>query len=171
MLFVDTFKAFPTVWLDGMFARLWQAGVRGKMFRVLHNLYDGARRVVSHEGCTTDSFTCDLGLHEGDVISPTLYLFFIDGLLREVGARHPGVTLLSPTGTTVSAVVGAMQADDFVAVCDTLDQVQAVANTVYAYSCKWRFRLNSAKSAVMHVSATGHSQLSESGAEGQLGNL
>ena len=64
MLFVDTFKAFPTVWLDGMFARLWQAGVRGKMFRVLHNLYDGARRVVSHEGCTTDSFTCDLGLRE-----------------------------------------------------------------------------------------------------------
>lgn len=163
MLFVDTFKAFPTVWLDGMFARLWQAGVQGKMFRVLHNLYDGAKRVVSHEGCTTDSFTCDLGLHEGDVISPTLYLFFIDGLLREVSVRHPGVTLLSSAGTPVSAVVGAMQADDFVAVCDTIDQVQAVANTVYAYSCKWRFRLNSAKSAVMHVSATGRSQLSESG--------
>jgi len=162
LLFVDTYKVFPTVWLDGLFESLWQAGVRGKMFRVLHNLYDGARRVVSHEGCTTDAFSCDLGLHEGDVISPTLYLFFIDGLLREVSAQHPGVTLLSPMGSSAS-VVAAMQADDFVAACGSLEEVQAVARTVYAYSCKWRFRLNSSKSAVMHVCASGSTPAAASG--------
>jgi hypothetical protein len=50
VLFVDTYKAFPTVWLDGLFQKLWDKGVRGKMFGVLYNLYQGARRVVSHEG-------------------------------------------------------------------------------------------------------------------------
>ena len=162
LLFIDTYKAFPTVWLDGLFEKLWQAGVRGKMFRVLHNLYQGAHRVMSYEGCTTDAFSCDLGLHEGDVISPTLYLFFIDGLLKEVHAKHPGVTLLSPMGIAES-VVAAMQADDFVAVCDSAEQARAVANTVYAYSCKWRFRLNSSKSALMHVAAAQSQELSESG--------
>ena len=44
-------------------------------------------------------------------------------------------------------------ADDFVAVCGSLEEAQAVAATVYAYSCKWRFQLNSAKSAIMHVAS------------------
>ncbi len=159
LLFVDTYKAFPTVWLDGLFAKLWEAGVCGKMFRVLYNLYQGAHRVVNYEGCTTDAFSCDLGLHEGDVISPTLYLFFIDGLLREVENKHPGVTLVGPS----RSVVVAMQADDLVCVCASAAEMQAVAQTVYAYSCKWRFRLNSSKSAVMHVAATGSQQLTDSG--------
>jgi hypothetical protein len=116
--------------------------VRGKLFRVLYNLYQGARRVVSHEGCVTDSFTCDLDLHEGDVISPTLYLYFIDDLLHEVHAKHPGITLMSPCGESSGQVVAAMQADDFVAVCGSVSEVQAVAATVYSYCCKWRFKLN-----------------------------
>jgi hypothetical protein len=163
LLFVDTYKAFPTVWLDGLFARLWEAGVRGKMLRVLHNLYVGAHRVVSHEGCTSDAFSCTLGLHEGDVISPTLYLFFIDGLMREIEAQHPGVTLAQGCRRPSQSVAAAMQADDLVCVCGSVAQLQAVAQTIFAYSCKWRFRLNSAKSAVMHVPAAGSQQLSESG--------
>lgn len=133
------------------------------MFRVLYNLYQGAKRVVSHEGCTSDAFSCNLGLHEGDVISPTLYLFFIDDLLKEVHEKHPGVTLLGPCGSQANKAVAAMQADDFVAVCTSLAEAQDVAATVYNYSQCWRFRLNSAKSAVMHIPATGHSSIADSG--------
>jgi hypothetical protein len=148
----------------GFFNKLWDKGVRGKMFRVLYNLYQGARRVVSHEGHVTESFTCDLGLHEGDVISPTLYLYFIDDLLHEVHAKHPGITLMGPSDEPATQVVAAMQGDDFVAVCGSLAEVQAVAATVYEYSCKWRVKLNSLKSAVMHVSpARQPSQLVDSG--------
>jgi hypothetical protein len=65
---------------------------------------------------------------------------------------------------TYTRTVAAMQADDFVAVCAFLAEVQAVAATVYGYSCKWRFKLNSLKSAVMHVSpARQPSQLVDSG--------
>jgi len=135
-----------------LFHKLWEKGVRGKMFRVLYNLYQGATRVASHDGCVTDAFSSDVGLHEGDVISPTLYLFFIDDLLKEVWSKHPGVNLLGPCDNGApSKAVAAMQADDFVAVCSSLEETQAVANTVLDYSNMWRFRLNSKKSAVMHV--------------------
>jgi hypothetical protein len=85
-------------------------------------------------------------------------------LLQEVHAKHPGVTILGPCGEPATSVVAAMQADDFVAVCDSLQEAQAVAATVYAYSCKWRFQLNSLKSAVMHVVPNNiRSQLTDSG--------
>eukprot|EP00775_Hariotina_reticulata_P005098 gene5098-biopygen6886 len=156
VLFVDTYKAFPTVWLDGLFHKLWEKGVRGKMLRVLYNLYRGAQRVSSHAGAVTGAFTSNVGLHEGDVISPTLYLFFIDDLLREVWTKHPGVTVLGSGGDTPAQFVAAMQANDFVAVCDSIEEARAVAQTVYDYSRKWQFRLNAKKSAVMHVAPNRH---------------
>jgi hypothetical protein len=119
------------------------------MLRVLYNLDQGAQHVVSSDGVVTDTFTSNVGLHEGDIISPTLYLYFIDDLLREVWAKHPGVTLLGP-GTSTQ-IVAAMQADDFVAVFDSIEEARAVAETVYQYSRKWLFRLNAKKSAIMHV--------------------
>jgi hypothetical protein len=61
-----------------------------------------------HKLSWTTDMHAQVGLHEGDVISPTLYLYFIDDLLREVWAKHPGVTLLGP-GTSPQ-VVAAMQA-------------------------------------------------------------
>ena len=47
VLFVDVSKAFPTVWLDGLWHKLWNKGIQGKCFRVLHGLYQGAKRVVT----------------------------------------------------------------------------------------------------------------------------
>jgi hypothetical protein len=66
-------------------------------------------------------------------------------------AKHPGITLMGSCGEPAGQVVAAMQADDFAAVCGSVSEVQAVAASVYTYSCKWRFKLNSLKSAVMHV--------------------
>jgi hypothetical protein len=163
VLFVDVTKAFPTVWLDGLWQKLWDKGVQGKFLRVLHGLYQGVKRVVSHDGVVSSEFTCNLRLHEGDPISPTLYLFFIDDLLKEIHAKHPGVQVVDCSTGAVSDVAAAMQADDLVVVCDSLEGLQAVAETVYAYSNKWRFKLNSVKSAVMHVAAKGASRLSASG--------
>eukprot|EP00775_Hariotina_reticulata_P015172 gene15172-biopygen2043 len=100
------------------------------MLRVLYNLYQGAQRVALHDGAVTGAFTSNVGLHEGDVISPTLYLFFIDDLLREVWTKHPGVTVLGSGGDTPAQFVAAMQADDFVAVCDSIEEARAVAQTV-----------------------------------------
>jgi hypothetical protein len=163
VLFVDVTKAFPTVWLDGLWQKMWEKGVNGKCFRVLHSLYQGAQRVVSHDNVMSDVFSCDLGLHEGDPISPTLFLFFIDDLLKEICDKHPGVHVVDCSTGVVSGVVAAMQADDLVVVCDSITDVQAVADTIYSYSKKWRFNLNSKKSAVMHVPVRGRSDLSETG--------
>jgi hypothetical protein len=155
VLFVDVTKAFPTVWLDGLWKKLWDAGVTGKCFRVLNGLYQGAKRVVSHDNVVSDEFACDLGLHEGDPISPTLYLFFINDMLKEIWDKHPGVQIVDCSTGAISDVVAAMQADDLVVICESLAETQAVAQTIFAYSEKWRFKLNSIKSAVMHVPTQG----------------
>ena len=47
LFFRDAAKAFDTVWRDGMLERLWDIGVRGRMWRIVRTLYqDNRNRVV-----------------------------------------------------------------------------------------------------------------------------
>jgi hypothetical protein len=69
-------------------------------------------------------------------------MYFIDDVMHEVHAKHSGITLMGPCDETAGQLVAAMQFDDFVAVCGSLDEVKAVARTMYEYSCKWPVKLN-----------------------------
>ena len=41
LLFRNAAKAFDTVWRDGLLHRLWDIGVRGRLWRILRNPYQG----------------------------------------------------------------------------------------------------------------------------------
>ena len=36
--FIDVKKAYDRVWRDGLWKRLWESGVRGKMWRVVRGM-------------------------------------------------------------------------------------------------------------------------------------
>ena len=46
LFFRDAAKAFDIVWGDGLFDRLWDTAVRGKMWCIIGNLYKGTRSCV-----------------------------------------------------------------------------------------------------------------------------
>jgi hypothetical protein len=44
--FIDVKKAYDTVWRDGMWKRLWDEGVRGRVWRVIKNMYSVVQSAV-----------------------------------------------------------------------------------------------------------------------------
>ena len=38
--FLDVQKAFDIVWHDGLWFKVWELGIRGRMWRVIKNMYD-----------------------------------------------------------------------------------------------------------------------------------
>ena len=60
--FIDVRKAYDTVWRNGLWKRLWDEGVRGKMWRVVKAMYS----VVQSSVMVGDEQTEMFDLHTGD---------------------------------------------------------------------------------------------------------
>ena len=62
-LSLDVQKAFDTVWHDGLWFKLWELGVRGRMWRVIKNMYDITQSAVLLEGEVSEQFNIGQGWH------------------------------------------------------------------------------------------------------------
>ena len=91
-------------------------------------------------GCKSDYFDIYQGVAQGCTLSPTLFLFFIDGSMKEIERAVPSLPSLEFNGL--------LFADDFVGLSNS-EQGLALIDVIYAYSKKWRFKANVAKCAVV----------------------
>ena len=78
--FLDLRKAYDTVWRDGLLYKLWNMGIRGKVWQYVDALYARSERVVSVGGLTSDRILIDLGLAQGDTLSCILFNLFVNDL-------------------------------------------------------------------------------------------
>ena len=142
--FLDVKKAYDTVWRDGLWFKMWEMGIRGKMWRIVRSLYLKNRSCVYLEGKTSGFFSVNQGVAQGCTLSPTLFLIYIDGLLRELeGCPDLGVKFSD------HIMHGLLFADDFVGVAETDQTLQSLIDRIHNYSKLWRFEANVKKSAVI----------------------
>ena len=80
--FLDIQKAYDTVWHDGLWYKLWDMGVKGRMWRVIKKMYMSSRNAVLLEGEKSDSFNVEVNVAQGCSLSPILFSVFINDLLK-----------------------------------------------------------------------------------------
>ena len=142
--FLDIQKAFDTVWHQGLWYRLWELGVRGRMWRVIKRMYQVTKSSVLLDGEISNQFDISQGVAQGCSLSPILFSVFINDLLNEVEKSGSGISISEDC-----KVGGLMFADDFVGLAGDKDDLQKLIDVVYAFCKKWRLRANIKKSAVM----------------------
>ena len=74
--FVDLKKAFDSVYLNGLWFKLYKLGINAKMLRIIKDMYNEVKVCVKGCNSYSDFFECALGLKQGEVISPILFSFF-----------------------------------------------------------------------------------------------
>ena len=137
--FIDVKKAYDTVWRNGLWKRLWDEGIRGKMWRVVKGMYGVVQSAVLVGDEQTEWFDLSTGVRQGCVMSPILFSLFINGLAREINEKGKGVDI---GGRRVRLL---MYADDIVLLAESARDLQNMLEVVTAYSKRWRFRLNPKK--------------------------
>ena len=136
---LDTRKAFDTVWINGLLFKLLDAGITGKLWRILHNHYDGFQCCILTNGKPSEHFPVQQGVHQGAPFSMKLYELFINGLIR--GLKELGL------GAHIYEINCACPAfaDDIAIIALFKAVLQLLVDHSLAYSRKWRFIFHALK--------------------------
>ena len=141
--FLDSSKAFDMVWLDGLFYKLFNIGMKGKTWRILRRWYQGMKCCVSLNGKLSLTFPVMQGVRQGGVLSPWLFLCFNNDI--------PSVLQNTTYGLNVNNVFcnSVLVADDVTLLSLRVAGLQCMIDAIYQYSNKWRFLFNPEKTVIV----------------------
>ena len=78
---LDLEKAFESVWHNGLLFKLWIAGIRGPLFKILQTFVKNRLVRTRLEARLSLQVQSKEGVHQGSVLSPLLFAFFIAEML------------------------------------------------------------------------------------------
>ena len=140
-IFLDLKKAFDSVSRSLLFSKLFKAGVRGKMFRVIKNLFSSNLAQVLIDGFLSPTFVINRGVLQGSKLGPTLFNLFINDLLDSLNNSYLGVTI----GDIQTSALGF--ADDIVLVTDCPIKAQGLLNICQAWAITNNMTFNTSDSS------------------------
>ena len=132
---IDLQKAFDKVWTDGLLVKVQRCGIGGNMYKWISSFLNNRRARVSVDGKQSRKFLLRHGVPQGGVISPTLFLIFIDDLVSKL-----------PRGVKI-----ALYADDLVMWCTeeyagtARYRMQQAADVLTAWTEEWNVSINKEK--------------------------
>ena len=166
LLLIDFSSAFNTTDQDATLAVMYDLGIPTDAIEVVKDLYTGARTVI-HLGEITHTLPVHItrGTIQGDCLSPLLFLFSLEPLLRwlHVGgrgyehacldpARAKAANLTAPDLPTADTfhhrLSGIALADDLACATSTRENLQVQAKKVSEWSNFMGLDVNSTKSLV-----------------------
>ena len=116
---LDVQKAYDIVWCEGLWVKLWEVEVKGRMWRVIKKMYEVSKSAVLLEGEKLVTFNVEQGVAQGCILSPILFSIFVNDLLKELEQADLGIQLQS--GKRVGEM---LFADDFVGVSESAESLQ-----------------------------------------------
>ena len=78
--FIDMKKAFDSVSRTSLWFKMIKSGIDGKLFDIIRSMYENIKLRVKHVSSLSDLFSCDVGLLQGEIISPFLFALFINDI-------------------------------------------------------------------------------------------
>lgn len=82
--FVDFTKAFDFMVRDILWFKLIKRGIRGTMRNIIKLVYRSVKSGVKHNNLLSDPFECNIGVRQGECLSPFLFAMYVNDLESEL---------------------------------------------------------------------------------------
>ena len=140
-MFVNFSKAFDTINTDYLIYLLIRSGMHGKMLMLIREIYSNVKATVKTDKGLYKFFDCKIGLRQGCLLSPELFIIFINELeLMLKKSKYRGIYM----GEAVEILL-LMYADDIVLVADTPLELKRKIQILEQFSEKWGMKVNMTK--------------------------
>ena len=156
--FIDYKKAFDFVDRSSLWMKMLSIGVNGKIINVIRNLYNSAKSCVKSDGYRSDYFSCNVGVRQGENLSPLLFAIFLNDFELCVSRNYDGLSDLAfDTNLYLSdedveyfvKIFTLLYADDTIVLAESAEQLQLALNAVYQYCNDWSLTVNTSTTKVV----------------------
>ena len=142
--FVDFTKAFDYVVRDILWYKLIKLGVCGKILNVIMSMYRNIKSKVQLDNMVSFGFTCELGVRQGECLSPFLFAMYLNDLEEEFNLKgSEGIDV----GMLKMFLI--LYADDIVLFSDSAAELQKKLDILHEYCYRNRLTVNTNKTKVM----------------------
>ena len=150
--FIDLRKAFDTVWREGLFYILLQNRLPGKLFNVIQSMYNDNKCRIKFQNGISHEFISNCGVKQGDVLSPTLFNIYINGLVNDLDHANTQPIIIGDVKLT-----SLLYADDIILLSETQEGLQNALNELTKFCSLWKLDVNKQKSKIIIFNSNGKS--------------
>ena len=146
VIFVDFSKAFDTIPHCLLWFKLINNGIHGDTLRFLRNMYMHLQSCVCTGEGLTKCFTCKIGVRQGCMLSPFLFILYLNELIDMLKANGcQGIYLDERTQN----VMILLYADDMAMCSDTVGRIQKMIDVLGQFCEKWAMIVNLTKTKIV----------------------
>lgn len=148
--FIDFQKAFDSVWRVGLWSKLLNANVTGKILNVIKNMYADIKSCISFNGKQSEFFDCRNGVRQGENLSPILFSLFLNDLEGFLlNQNNLGINIIEESLQSYLKLVVLLYADDTILFAESEEELQELLNEFHDYCTLWKLNVNIDKSKIV----------------------
>jgi hypothetical protein len=142
--FIDFKKAYDYVNRNLLWKKLFDAGIKGKMFSAVKSIYSSVSSCVRVNSFYTDWFDVKSGVRQGCILSPFLFNLFINDLAIYLKSLDLGIQCGN------DKICMLLYADDIVLMAENEQDLQCLLNALKEWCNSNDMHINFNKSQVVH---------------------
>ena len=142
--FVDFRKAFDVTDRELLYCALIEKGVTGPFLDLIRQLYMNTTNILQINQELSSHFRSEIGVKQGDNLSPSCFCQFINSLIKELQQIKIGVNIGSRKLCCLA------YADDIVLLAENEKDLNKLLHTLENWCSRWRVLINTDKTKVMH---------------------
>ena len=151
--FVDYSKAFDFIDRTYLWQKLLNSNINGKVLNVIRNMYQNAKSQVSYKNALSDPFPCQVGVRQGENLSPLLFAIYLNDFNAFLSQKYNGLTRVSDSIThelqIYLKIFCLLYADDTLVLAENEHELQKALDSLHAYCNKWALKVNVDKTKVI----------------------
>ena len=133
-----------SLYRNGLWYKLIKSGINGRLLKIIRSMYDEVKLCVRHMGTLSDFFNCEVGLLQGETISPILFSLFANDIELFLSNNNENMIALDQL-----SIYLLLFADDAVIFSETQKGLQKSLDNLYEYFERWKLKVNVEKTKVV----------------------
>ena len=138
--------------------KLIGAGINGRILNAIYVLYANAKSCVKHNGKLSDSFACNVGVRQGENLSPLLFAIYLNDFEMFLSNKYKGLDSFSHEASKYLSdddvemflrLYVLLYADDTIVMAESPKELQKGLNAVFDYCLSWKLSVNTSKTKVV----------------------